>query len=268
MQWWFDGSEGAAHDDRIREAGLDPDNLPVRSVQLFNLVPRQLMRLFHGIFPSMSAASCIAQRFLLDAPGARGERSHARSDPSSSGRKTTSRPLGLLKVDVLALGMLSDPSSQLGDGPATRFAAWSTRMQGYSRPRKPVSYEMISEADTDRRVPGRKSRAQMSDAAAPQAELPFTTSSSRSPSCVPAPSREAWCILTCGGGQGPEPVDLSQEPLRIESVLSRTLGVPIFQEQVMQLADGGCRLQRPARPTSLRRCHGGVEAQGRRAQVP
>jgi error-prone DNA polymerase len=41
------------------------------------------------------------------APGAGGERRHAGAAPSSSGTRTTSTPLGLLKVDVLALGMLS-----------------------------------------------------------------------------------------------------------------------------------------------------------------
>ena len=49
-----------------------------------------------------------------------------------------------------------------------------------------------------------------------------------------ARSRAAWCIRTCAGGRA-----RSRSPIRAtqcEQVLERTLGVPIFQEQVMQLA--------------------------------
>ena len=49
----------------------------------------------------------------------------------------------------------------------------------------------------------------------------------------PGRSRAAWCIPTCAGArQGRR--NLSQRKVR--DVLSRTMGVPIFQEQVMQIA--------------------------------
>jgi error-prone DNA polymerase len=50
----------------------------------------------------------------------------------------------------------------------------------------------------------------------------------------PAPCRAAWCIPTCAGGRDWSPFTYPSP--QMEQALSRTLGVPIFQEQVMQVA--------------------------------
>jgi error-prone DNA polymerase len=47
-------------------------------------------------------------------------------------------------------------------------------------------------------------------------------------------SRATWCIPTCSGARIPQNVSYPSEALK--AVLQRTLGVPIFQEQVMQIA--------------------------------
>ena len=67
-----------------------------------------------------------------------------------------------------------------------------------------------------------------------------TTSWSRSRSSGPVRSRAARCIRTCGASSGEEPVTYPHP--KLEPVLERTLGVPLFQEQLMQMAMavGGC----------------------------
>ena len=57
---------------------------------------------------------------------------------------------------------------------------------------------------------------------------------SRSRSCGRARSRAAWCIRTSSGGRAWSRSRIPSDA--VKSVLERTLGVPIFQEQVMQLA--------------------------------
>ena len=59
-----------------------------------------------------------------------------------------------------------------------------------------------------RRVPGREPGADV-DAAAAEAAHASTTSSSRWRSCAPGRSRATWCIPTCAGATGVEPVRLS-----------------------------------------------------------
>ncbi len=67
-----------------------------------------------------------------------------------------------------------------------------------------------------------------------------TTSWSRSRWCGPAPSRVVRCTRTCGESSGQEPVTYLHPKLR--EPLERTLGIPVFQEQLMQvaMAVGGC----------------------------
>jgi error-prone DNA polymerase len=137
--------------------------------------------------------------------------------------------LGLMKVDVLALGMLSairrmlaavarrhDQPFRLCDVPAEDAA----------------TYEMVSRADTVG-VFQIESRAQM-------AMLPRLR-----PACFydlvievalvrPGPIQGNMVHPYLRRRQGLEPVDYPSEAVR--EVLSRTLGVPIFQEQAMQIA--------------------------------
>ena len=141
--------------------------------------------------------------------------------------------LGLLKVDCLALGMLSAIRRALDLmigvlSPAQRDGACSDD----SRPRIPTVYEMIQRADTIG-VFQIESRAQMS-------MLPRLQ-----PACFydlvievaivrPGPIQGGMVHPYLRRRQGQEPVTYPSDAVR--SVLERTLGVPIFQEQVMQLA--------------------------------
>jgi error-prone DNA polymerase len=131
--------------------------------------------------------------------------------------------LGLLKVDVLALGMLS----------AIRRALNFINMGIQDVPAEdPAVYEMIQKADTIG-VFQIESRAQMS-------MLPRLR-----PACFydlvievaivrPGPIQGGMVHPYLRRRRGLEPVVYPSE--EVKRVLERTLGVPIFQEQVMELA--------------------------------
>jgi error-prone DNA polymerase len=131
--------------------------------------------------------------------------------------------LGLLKVDVLALGMLT----------AIRKAL---RMLGTSidqvPPEDPAVYAMIRKADT-MGVFQIESRAQMSmlPRLAPRTyyDLVIEVAIVR-----PGPIQGGMVHPYLRRRRGEEPVSYPSDAVR--QVLERTLGVPIFQEQVMQLA--------------------------------
>ena len=76
-----------------------------------------------------------------------------------------------------------------------------------------------------------ESRAQMS--MLPRLKPAFATWWWKWPSCAPAPSRVAWCILPERARSGAGARDL---PRSAQGGAGRTHGVPIFQEQVMQIA--------------------------------
>ena len=133
-------------------------------------------------------------------------------------------PWGLLKVDVLGLGMLSCIRRALD---LDRQARCRT-----SRPRIPKVYEMIQRADTIG-VFQIESRAQMS-------MLPRLK-----PACFydlvievaivrPGPIMGGMVHPYLRRREGKEPVTYASDA--VKKVLERTLGVSIFQEQVMQLA--------------------------------
>ena len=137
--------------------------------------------------------------------------------------------LGLLKVDVLALGMLSAIRRALA-----MISAWRGVPFGMSDvpAEDPATYEMIQHADTIG-VFQIESRAQMS-------MLPRLK-----PACFydlvievaivrPGPIQGGMVHPYLRRRQGLEPVTYPSEA--VKGVLERTLGVPIFQEQVMQLA--------------------------------
>lgn len=137
--------------------------------------------------------------------------------------------LGLLKVDVLALGIMTAIRKTLDlhnrwHGSELTFATIP--------PEDPETYRMIQKADTVG-VFQIESRAQMS-------MLPRLR-----PECFydlvvevaivrPGPIQGDMVHPYLRRRDGSEPVDYPSEAVR--SVLERTLGVPIFQEQVMQLA--------------------------------
>jgi len=137
--------------------------------------------------------------------------------------------LGLLKVDVLALGIMSAMRKAL-----QYHNAWHEKTLTLATipAEDPATYEMIQRADTIG-VFQIESRAQMS-------MLPRLK-----PACFydlvievaivrPGPIQGDMVHPYLRRREGLEPVDFPSEAVR--SVLERTMGVPIFQEQVMQLA--------------------------------
>ena len=137
--------------------------------------------------------------------------------------------LGLLKVDVLALGMLSAIRRALDLIAARRGRPFAL---SDVPPEDPATYAMIQRADT-MGVFQIESRAQMS-------MLPRLA-----PACFfdlvievaivrPGPIQGGMVHPYLRRRNGEEPVTYPSAAVR--SVLERTLGVPIFQEQVMSLA--------------------------------
>ena len=138
--------------------------------------------------------------------------------------------LGLLKIDVLALGMLSAirRSLDLING----FDANACLSLDNIPPEDPATYAMIQQADTIG-VFQIESRAQMSmlPRLKPESfyDLVIEVAIVR-----PGPIQGDMVHPYLRRRQGKEPVEYPSESVR--EVLERTLGVPIFQEQVIKLA--------------------------------
>jgi len=138
--------------------------------------------------------------------------------------------LGLLKVDVLALGMLTVIRRALA------MTAWRRRVPEFRIQDVPrhdtATFEMISRADTVG-VFQIESRAQMNmlPRLRPRVfyDLVIEVAIVR-----PGPIQGGMVHPYLRRRQGLEPITYPSEA--VKSVLSRTLGVPIFQEQVMKLA--------------------------------
>ena len=137
--------------------------------------------------------------------------------------------MGLLKVDCLALGMLSAirrALQMIGSHSGT-----SMRVQDIP-PEDPAVYEMIQHADTIG-VFQIESRAQ-------QSMLPRLRPRNFYDLVIevaivrPGPIQGGMVHPYLRRRQGLEPVTYPSDA--VKAVLERTLGVPIFQEQVMQLA--------------------------------
>ena len=221
---WWDGLRIAP--ERIREAGLDPDNPRIH--QLLDLAnalvgfPRHLSQHVGGFVISRGHLS----ELVPVENAAMEDRTVIQWD------KDDLETLGLLKVDVLALGMLSAIRRSLA-----LIGQWrkcTFRMGDIPRNEVEV-YDMLCEADA-MGVFQVESRAQMS-------MLPRLR-----PRCYYDLVVEV-AIVRPGPIQGGmvhpylaardklargEPITYPRP--EIEPVLRRTHGVPIFQEQVMQLA--------------------------------
>jgi error-prone DNA polymerase len=138
--------------------------------------------------------------------------------------------LGLLKVDVLALGMLSAIRRALAFVNSMRGTAIT--MDTLLLEEDPAVYEMIRHADTIG-VFQIESRAQMS--MLPRLKpLNFYDLVIEIAIVRPGPIQGDMVHPYLRRREGKEPVDYPNKA--VEKVLERTLGVPIFQEQVMQLA--------------------------------
>ena len=213
---WWDGR--AVLPERVCEAGLDPEEPGVRhllalAAQLAGF-PRHLSQHVGGFVISRGPLA----ELVPAENAAMKDRSVIQWD------KDDLESLGLLKVDVLALGMLTALRRGM-DFLGLRDLADIPRED-------PGVYGMIQRADTVG-VFQIESRAQMS-------MLPRLR-----PACFydlvievaivrPGPIQGGMVHPNRRRRQGLEPVTYPSEAVR--SVLSRTLGVPIFQEQVMQLA--------------------------------
>ena len=220
MQWW-DGQRIAS--GKIEEAGLDPDSPVIR--RLMRLVsalvgfPRHLSQHVGGFVISQGPLN----ELVPIENAAMADRTIIQWD------KDDLEDLGLLKVDVLGLGMLSAIRRSLEL--IRNFYGHEYTMATLPA-EDPAVYAMISRADTVG-VFQVESRAQM-------AMLPRLM-----PRCYydlvievaiirPGPIQGDMVHPYLRRRNGEEPVTYPSP--EVERVLERTLGVPIFQEQVMQLA--------------------------------
>ncbi|MGB5244989.1 MAG: error-prone DNA polymerase [Woeseia sp.] len=220
MQWW-DGQQ--VDDSRVREAGLDPHSPVIQRLlwltrQLLGF-PRHLSQHVGGFVISngpLSELTAIENASMPDRTVIQWE-------------KNDLEDLGLLKVDVLGLGMLTAIRRSFDlirefDGRDYTLASVPAE--------DPRVYDMICEGDT-MGVFQIESRAQM-------AMLPRLK-----PRCYydlvievalirPGPIQGDMVHPYLRRRSGEEAVEYPSEEVR--AVLERTLGVPIFQEQVMALA--------------------------------
>ena len=219
--YWWDGK--AIDPERLKEAGLDPDDLAVRqlvrlSAQLMGF-PRHLSQHTGGFVLTRGPLS----RLVPIENASMAERTVIQWD------KDDLDAMGLLKVDVLALGMLTAIRKSLDFIGARQGQVF--QMQDI--PAEDAStYDMICAADTVG-VFQIESRAQMS-------MLPRLR-----PRCFydlvievalvrPGPIQGGAVHPYLERRQGKVPV--SYPSAALEQALGRTLGVPVFQEQCMQIA--------------------------------
>jgi error-prone DNA polymerase len=220
MQWW-DGKR--VDDSRVLEAGLDPGSPVIR--RLLYLVrelvgfPRHLSQHVGGFVISNGPMS----ELVPIENAAMEERTVIQWE------KNDLEDLGLLKVDVLGLGMLTAIRRSfelIRDFDGRQYTLASVPAED------PAVYDMICAGDT-MGVFQIESRAQM-------AMLPRLK-----PRCYydlvievaiirPGPIQGDMVHPYLRRRNGEEAVDYPSE--EVKGVLQRTLGVPIFQEQVMALA--------------------------------
>ncbi len=207
----------------LREAGFDPDS-PVM-IKLLALVetlrtfPRHLSQHVGGF---VIAAHCLEELVPVE-------------NASMPGRtviewdKEDLESLGLLKVDVLALGMLTAIRRALDMH--NQWCGKQLTLAGIPR-EDPDVYAMIQKADTIG-VFQIESRAQMSMLPRLKPEN-FYDLVVEIAIVRPGPIQGDMVHPYLRRRDGLE--EITYPSSDVEKVLSRTLGVPIFQEQVMQLA--------------------------------
>jgi DNA-directed DNA polymerase III PolC len=248
MQWW-DGSETLP--DRVREAGFDTDD-PVlsrivnmaRQLVEFPGFPRHLSQHVGGFVISEGVLEELVPIENATMP----ERTVVQWD------KDDLNDLGLLKVDVLGLGMLSAlrrAFALVNDFRGAKHAL------GQLPDADAKVYEMISRADTIG-VFQIESRAQMSMLPrlkpAKYYDLVIEVAIVR-----PGPIQGDMVHPYLRRRNKQEPVEYPNR--EVAAVLERTLGVPIFQEQVMQLAIVAAGFS-PGEADRLRRAMGAWKRSG------
>ncbi len=221
IAWWDDRRELAT---RLRDAGFDPASPVMRRLMALasSLLgfPRHLSQHVGGFVISRGALA----RLVPIENAAMPERSIIQWD------KDDLENLGLLKVDVLALGMLSTIRRGLDFVNELRGSAIT--MDSLLREEDPAVYEMMRHADTVG-VFQIESRAQMSMLPRLKPEH-FYDLVIEIAIVRPGPIQGDMVHPYLRRRAGKEPIDYPNDAVR--KVLERTCGVPIFQEQVMQLA--------------------------------
>ena len=222
IQWW---DKQEVLDQRLAESGFDPANPRIR--MLLGLVSQILG------FPrhlSQHVGGFVIARERLDrlVPI---ENASMRDRTVIQWEKDDLEALGLLKVDVLALGMLSAIRKSFDY--IRDYRGEQLTMAGIqNRGEDPEVYAMIQRADTVG-VFQIESRAQMS-------MLPRLKPASYYDLVIeiaivrPGPIQGDMVHPYLKRRNNPESVRYPSEELK--EVLKRTLGVPIFQEQVMKIA--------------------------------
>jgi error-prone DNA polymerase len=218
---WWDRRE--ALNERFAGAGLDPDSPVVghflRFVTEILGFPRHLSQHVGGFVISQGP---LAQLVPVE-NAAMADRTIIQWD------KDDLEALGLLKVDVLGLGMLTAIRKALAVLNAYRGTDLSVAR---IPPEDPETYRMLQQGDSVG-VFQVESRAQMAmlPRLKPQHfyDLVIEVAIVR-----PGPIQGDMVHPYLRRRQGLEPVHYSDEAVR--KVLERTLGVPIFQEQVIELA--------------------------------
>ncbi|HUQ09432.1 MAG TPA: error-prone DNA polymerase [Steroidobacteraceae bacterium] len=219
MQWW----DTTVDADRLIEAGFEPGNPKVMAlldlVQQLLGFPRHLSQHVGGFVISQG----LLEELVPIENAAMEDRTVIEWD------KDDLDELGLLKVDVLGLGMLS--ALRRGLALVSDFRAKPFALADVPK-EDPRVYEMISRADTVG-VFQVESRAQMSMLPrlkpAKFYDLVIEVAIVR-----PGPIQGGMVHPYLRRRQGLEPITYPSEA--VQKVLERTMGVPIFQEQVMQIA--------------------------------
>ncbi len=218
---WWDGKH--LRSEQLKSVGFTPENPLIQrlAVLVENLIgfPRHLSQHVGGFVIS---ARTLSQLVPIE-NAAMPERTVIQWE------KNDLEALGLLKIDVLALGMLSAIRKALNH--VSVYQGKSLSMADIPA-EDPAVYDMLCKADTVG-VFQIESRAQMS-------MLPRLK-----PRCYydlviqiaivrPGPIQGDMVHPYLARRSGKQPITYPSEAVRL--VLERTLGVPIFQEQVMQLA--------------------------------
>jgi error-prone DNA polymerase len=222
--FWFDGSE--VLQEKLKEAGLQDREGPV--LQWFDLsaqligFPRHLSQHVGGFVLTQGKLT----RLVPVQPASMEDRRIIQWD------KDDLEAMGLLKVDVLALGMLSAIRRCLDLVNRTR----GSRLQMYQvEPDDKPTYDMICEADTVG-VFQIESRAQMSMLPRLQPrnyyDLVVEVAIVR-PGPIQGGMVHPFLKARDKKRRGE---DVVPEYPALNPALERTLGIPIFQEQVMQIA--------------------------------
>ena len=221
-QQWFDGGTVAA--ERLREQGLDPDSLVCRQWMALTAAligfPRHLSQHPGGFVIARDDIS----RLVPVENASMADRTVVQWD------KDDLDALGLIKVDILALGMLSAIRRAL-EMVGSKLGRPAFVMADVPREDGPV-YDMLCQGDSVGTFQV-ESRAQMSMLPRLQPRC-FYDLVVQVAIVRPGPIQGDMVHPYLRRRSGEEPVDYPSP--EVKQALGRTLGVPIFQEQVMQLA--------------------------------